>query len=233
MTFFHSKVIGWSYLGPYSCKSQSELEMTSTFLHEIILWTICIQVFAQFWVFCLKWEETKSDSDVVVFIWFTINKISSWFFDRHMTHPFLRNINFIIGCKPQKLAGSIWLWYSKWISISIINLWWLFFSYRFVWSIFHFIDSIAQFLLLCQDWVFDWISYLMFGIDFQNLYGVWLDPSIIGSSFLKDFGTLARTHCVGKVIYPKSYSNSNESCTFDVSEVIGPLGQCWKFLQIF
>ena len=66
----------------------------------------------------------------------------------------------------------------------------------------------------------------MFGIDFQNLYGVWLDPSIIGSSFLKDFGTLARTHCAGKFIHHKSYKNSNESCTFAVSELIGLSGQC-------
>ena len=67
----------------------------------------------------------------------------------------------------------------------------------------------------------------MFGIDFQNLYGVWLDPSIIGSSFLKDFGTLARTHCAGKGIHPKSYKNSNESCNFDVDWVVRAIKVCF------
>jgi hypothetical protein len=64
----------------------------------------------------------------------------------------------------------------------------------------------------------------MFGIDFQNLYGVWFDPSIIGSSFLKDFGTLARTHCAGKVIYPKYYKQSNEYCPFAVFGPVVPPG---------
>ena len=73
----------------------------------------------------------------------------------------------------------------------------------------------------------------MFGIDFQNLYGVWFDPSIIGSSFLKDFGTLARTHCAGKVIHPKSYKVSKESRNFDAFGLIGSSGQltCLIFME--
>ena len=89
-----------------------------------------------------------------------------------------------------------------------------FFCYRFVWFIFHFIDSNSSQIVIAMSRLSFRLNFLS---DVWNRFSkplwVWLDPSIIGSSFLKDFGTLARTHCAGKVILPKSYKYSNESST--------------------